>query len=79
MHIPNVGTHTLESLQKQQFNEQIKFCQNIMKELFSKKHKDYAWPFYDPVDVVALNLPDYFDIIKQPMDLGTVKSKQQLL
>lgn len=26
-----------------------------------------------PVDAVALNIPDYFDIIKQPMDLGTIQ------
>ena len=26
-----------------------------------------------PVDPVKLNIPDYFDIIKQPMDLGTIK------
>lgn len=35
----------------------------------------YAWPFYKPVDTVALGLVDYFDIIKKPMDLGTVKEK----
>ena len=33
----------------------------------------YAWPFYKPVDVEGLGLHDYLDIIKHPMDLGTVK------
>ena len=28
-----------------------------------------------PVDPVALNIPDYFDVIKQPMDLGTIRKK----
>lgn len=32
-----------------------------------------AGPFLTPVDPVKLNIPDYFDIIKQPMDLGTIK------
>lgn len=35
----------------------------------------YAWPFYKPVDTHSLGLVDYFDIIKKPMDLGTVKEK----
>jgi len=31
--------------------------------------------FNDPVDPVKLHLPQYFEIIKTPMDLGTVKGK----
>jgi hypothetical protein len=46
-----------------------------LKELFSKKHSGYAWPFYKPVDAKMLGLHDYHDIIKKPMDLGTVKRK----
>ena len=35
----------------------------------------YAPPFAQPVDPVKLELPDYFEIIKKPMDLGTIKEK----
>jgi len=35
----------------------------------------YAWPFYKPVDAKTLGLVDYYDIIKKPMDFGTVKKK----
>ena len=31
--------------------------------------------FNEPVDPVRLNLPDYFAIVREPMDLGTVKSR----
>jgi hypothetical protein len=34
---------------------------------------DYGWVFDKPVDPSALNLPDYADIVKRPMDLGTIK------
>jgi len=46
----------------------------IMKKLF--KHK-FSWPFLDPVDPVELNIPDYFEVIKNPMDLQTVSNKLQ--
>ena len=38
-----------------------------------KKHQQYAWPFYQPVDVKALGLHDYYEVIKKPMDLSTVQ------
>ena len=31
--------------------------------------------FNRPVDPVALNIPDYFTIIKKPMDLQTIRTK----
>uniref|UniRef100_A0A3P8UA60 Bromodomain-containing protein 2 n=1 Tax=Amphiprion percula TaxID=161767 RepID=A0A3P8UA60_AMPPE len=56
-------------------SEQLKFCNDILKEMLSKRHYAYAWPFYTPVDAVTLGLHDYHDIIKQPMDLSTIKKK----
>ena len=53
--------------------EQMKYCNGILKELTAKKHQPYSWPFLTPVDVEKLGLVDYFDVIKEPMDLGTVK------
>ncbi|KAJ8673036.1 hypothetical protein QAD02_004297, partial [Eretmocerus hayati] len=60
---------------KDKLSEVLKSCNEILKELFSKKHSSYAWPFYKPVDAEHLGLHDYHDIIKKPMDLGTVKLK----
>lgn len=53
-------------------NYQLRYCGQLLKELFSKRHLEYAWPFYKPVDVKGLGLTDYFDIIEKPMDMGTV-------
>ena len=47
----------------------------ILKEIFDKIEKDKnASSFLEPVDYIALNLPDYPKIIKHPMDLGTCKN-----
>ncbi|XP_017335349.1 bromodomain testis-specific protein isoform X2 [Ictalurus punctatus] len=57
--------------------ERLKYCSGILKEMFAKRHAAYAWPFYEPVDTVALDLHDYHEIIHQPMDLGTIKKKME--
>ncbi|CAH1786181.1 unnamed protein product [Owenia fusiformis] len=62
---------------KGRLSEQLKYCSNLTKEMFAKKHATYAWPFYKPVDAEAMNLHDYYDIIKKPMDLNSVKSKME--
>ncbi|EHN01049.1 Bdf1p [Saccharomyces cerevisiae x Saccharomyces kudriavzevii VIN7] len=53
----------------------MKFCQNILKELVAKRHASYNYPFLEPVDPVSMNLPTYFDYVKEPMDLGTIAKK----
>ncbi|XP_054613972.1 bromodomain-containing protein 3-like isoform X2 [Dunckerocampus dactyliophorus] len=58
-----------------QLSKPLKYCEDILQEMLSKKHVAYAWPFYKPVDAKALKLHDYHDIIKYPMDLSTVKTK----
>ena len=54
-----------------------------------KKHT-HAWPFMKPVDTIVLKIPvrfllllinlhsifqDYFDVIKRPMDVGTIEQR----
>lgn len=58
---------------KQKMDRSLKLqCSNILKELMN--HPD-GWIFSEPVDPVKLQIPDYFSIITEPMDLGTIKSK----
>eukprot|EP00257_Ricinus_communis_P016108 XP_015574173.1 transcription factor GTE7 [Ricinus communis] len=50
----------------------MKKCGQMLTKLM--KHK-FGYIFNEPVDVERMNLHDYFEIIKKPMDLGTVKKK----
>mmetsp|Transcript_19996 Transcript_19996/g.37121 ORF Transcript_19996/g.37121 Transcript_19996/m.37121 type:complete len:322 (+) Transcript_19996:2102-3067(+) len=50
--------------------EAVKKCYELLQNL--KKHP-LAGPFLQPVDPVALNLSDYLEVIKDPMDLSTVE------
>lgn len=47
-------------------------CSEVLKGLQTHQH---GWVFNCPVDPVELGLPDYFEIIKKPMDLGSVHKK----
>uniref|UniRef100_A0A672JTS8 Bromodomain testis-specific protein-like n=1 Tax=Sinocyclocheilus grahami TaxID=75366 RepID=A0A672JTS8_SINGR len=44
----------------------------VIKSLW--RHQ-FSWPFRQPVDAVRLHLPDYYAIIKNPMDLSTIKKR----
>ncbi|CAG5119478.1 unnamed protein product, partial [Candidula unifasciata] len=39
------------------------------------KQDPESLPFRQPVDPVILQIPDYFDIVKKPMDLSTIRRK----
>ncbi|KAA0719952.1 Bromodomain-containing protein 2 [Triplophysa tibetana] len=69
------GELGVQGVKRSRLTEQLKYCDVILKEMLSKKHAAYAWPFYKPVDAEALELHDYHEIIKLPMDLSTVKKK----
>ncbi|XP_010581054.1 PREDICTED: bromodomain testis-specific protein [Haliaeetus leucocephalus] len=63
-----------EILKKIQLPEQLKHCNEILKEMFSKKHAAYAWPFLKS-DVASFSLGENQGITKHPTDLGTIKKK----
>ncbi|MCO5595611.1 hypothetical protein L7F22_049656 [Adiantum nelumboides] len=46
----------------------------ILRQITSHK---WAWPFMKPVDVEGLKLHDYYDVIKKPMDLGTIRNRME--
>ena len=52
----------------------MKRCRALLEPL---KQEKIAGFFLQPVDPVALKLPDYLVIVKRPMDLGTIEGKLQ--
>lgn len=46
-------------------------CKSIITSLMRNRN---SYPFLEPVDPIKLGIPSYFDIIKHPMDLGTILS-----
>jgi bromodomain-containing factor 1 len=47
-------------------------CMTVTKNLIANKN---GGPFAVPVDYVSLGIPHYPDIIKNPMDLGSIQKK----
>ena len=59
------------STKKVPLNESMKYCHDFVKELFHKRHAEYAWPFWEPVNMS--DYPDYCQKIKRPIDLSSIK------
>jgi len=57
------------------FKAELEQCFKLIKSL---KDWEYYNIFAEPVDPVALGIPDYLDVIKTPMDLGTIETRLRL-
>ncbi|KAK4471695.1 hypothetical protein MN116_005099 [Schistosoma mekongi] len=51
--------------------ELLRHFLQLHEEVYNDK---YAEPFRAPVDPVMLHIPDYFQVIKEPMDLTTIRN-----
>ncbi|KAL1916111.1 uncharacterized protein VTP21DRAFT_6115 [Calcarisporiella thermophila] len=54
---------------------QLRFCGTVLRELKKKQYAAINYPFLLPVDPIALGIPDYHKVIKEPMDLSTIERK----
>ena len=51
---------------------QLQYLVGVAKALW--KHKN-AGPFRSPVNTIKLNIPDYYNVVRHPMDLGTIRKR----
>lgn len=73
--------------QREQSNNALKACKELLEELLSEKHVDYAWPFYQEFskelkDIIHKNqgtmeIPMNFQIIKSKMDNHEYKAAHE--
>lgn len=67
---PKRARKTKRIVEQVELSKELKHCQRVVVSLLSHR---YASPFAAPVDAVRLNIPDYYTVIKNPMDFGTIK------
>ncbi|KAL8121943.1 transcription factor GTE6-like [Apium graveolens] len=63
-----------ESVAAKRMQELMRQFGTIIKQI--TQHK-WAGPFMQPVDVVGLDLHDYYEVIEKPMDFSTIKNKME--
>lgn len=71
--VPDMGvTYTVQQSDYEEDSAAFQECRAILTYL--RRHPK-AGAFLEPVDPVALNVPNYFDVVKNPMDVSTVAKK----
>ena len=66
----NLITPTKYASKGRNTNQLVYLRTVVTKALMQHRH---SLPFRKPVDAALLNLPDYHEVIKHPMDFGTIK------
>jgi len=56
--------------QEMGLSDELQKCLGLLNNMF---HQDECAPFYYAVDPIRLNIPDYWDVIKRPMDMTKIK------
>ncbi|XP_063155942.1 bromodomain testis-specific protein [Candoia aspera] len=52
---------------------QLQYLQRVVMKAMWRHN--FSWPFHQPVDAAGLKLPDYYTIVKKPMDLTTIQKR----
>lgn len=66
----SIDTSGIEEIKQKE--SWVKTAQKVLAVCWKTKGGHY---FHEPVDPSKYNIDDYFDIIQEPMDFGTIKKK----
>ena len=69
-HSSNSSSGSTQPWSASRTDQLMKKAEHLVGELI--KHED-SWPFHKPVS--KKQVPDYFDVVRNPMDLGTIKMR----
>lgn len=72
VYIPDRTKRNIRSVDNMKL-EDHEFCTDLLHELTKPKYKHCNWPFLEPVD--ANLVPNYYEVISNPMDLKTIREK----
>jgi bromodomain-containing factor 1 len=75
IHPPKSKDLIYSAPKKKKFAVELRFCEELLNEIQKPKYVMLSQIFAVPVDPVALGIPDYFKVIKNPMDLSTIREK----
>ncbi|KAI1426383.1 hypothetical protein F5Y12DRAFT_713380 [Xylaria sp. FL1777] len=67
--------YSSKASRKKKLDPEQRFFDMVLDEVKKVKHGAFNQWFLAPVDPVALNIPNYFKVIKKPMDLATMTEK----
>ncbi|KAJ4145006.1 hypothetical protein LMH87_003871 [Akanthomyces muscarius] len=59
---------------RKKLKPELQFATEVLTEVMNPKYEQLNMWFLEPVDAEGLNIPDYYSIIKKPMDLGKVST-----
>ncbi|KAG5928358.1 hypothetical protein E4U42_000804 [Claviceps africana] len=59
-------------LSRKKLKPELQFAEEVLAEIMAARHHEINQWFMDPVDAEGLNIPDYYSVIKKPMDLNKV-------
>lgn len=70
---PKIAEKSKKAVKDTMDGDDYIYCTEVLADLEKPKHRKYIWPFTQPV--TEKDAPGYFDVVKNPMDISTIRRK----